>query len=125
MNKTDIMTSPAMPQCARMVQALRRLNDLHPEMTIRQAIALLKVAAYPGIKQREIREDLGRQGRPAAESVVSRVLAVLSDVGVGGMEGLGLVEMTPSREDRREKLLTLSSKGVRVIGDILRDLDRA
>jgi DNA-binding MarR family transcriptional regulator len=124
MSKADIIATPAMPECARIVRALRRLNDLHPEMTLRQAIALLKVAAYPGIKQREMRVDLGVQGRPAADSVVSRVLAVLSDVGVGGLDGLGLVDMVPSREDRREKLLTLSDKGVVVVGDIMWDLGR-
>jgi DNA-binding MarR family transcriptional regulator len=118
MNKADIVTTPAIPECARVAQALKRLNDIHPEMTVRQAIALMKVAAYPGIKQRELRQDIGRDGKPAADSVASRVLAVLSDVGIGGLEGLGLVDMTPSREDRREKLLTLSDKGLRIIGGL-------
>jgi DNA-binding MarR family transcriptional regulator len=110
------------PDCARIARVLERLKDVHPEMSVRQALALLWIAAHPGVKQHELRGLLSPGGRPAADGMISRVLAILSEVGAGGITGLALVDMTLNRNDRREKLLTLSPKGRRLIEGCLRDL---
>jgi DNA-binding MarR family transcriptional regulator len=102
-----------------LIKVLARLRDRHADMTLQQAMFLFYVAQRPGITQREVYEALG-----SSDSVASRTLAILSDVGLRNVAGLELVEMKVNPQDRRERFLSLSPKGKRLMDDILSDLAR-
>jgi DNA-binding MarR family transcriptional regulator len=73
----------------------------------------------PGVTAHQLFEALG-----TSDSVVSRNLALLSDVGVRNGLPLGLVEMKVNPADRREKLLTLTSAGRKLMNQVLTDFAR-
>jgi DNA-binding MarR family transcriptional regulator len=100
-----------------MVKALAHLRRCHSDMTVQQAMILLHIAENPGVTQRALYEALD-----ANDSVAARTLAVLSNIGMRGVRGLNLVELTINPEDRRERLLTLTPGGRRVIDEIVSDL---
>ena len=93
----------------RMVRALAHLRQCHSDMTVQQAMILLHIAANPGVTQRALYEALD-----ANDSVASRTLAVLSNIGMRDVRGLNLVELTINPEDRRERLLTLTPAGTAI-----------
>lgn len=101
----------------RMVKALSRLRDRHPDMSINQAMILFYIAAHPGVSQREVYGTLGMHN-----SAASRALAILSDLGSRDTQPLGLISIQVKPEDRRERLLALSPKGIRLMDDIAADL---
>jgi DNA-binding MarR family transcriptional regulator len=94
-----------------LVKALAKLRERHDNMTVLQAMCLFHIAENPGITQRKLYEALG-----TSDSVASRTLALLSDAGENSLE---LVEMTPNPKDRREKFLTLSGTGQKLIAELL------
>lgn len=100
-----------------LVKALSRLRDLYSDMTILQAMCFLIVAGRPGIAQRELYRELG-----TTDSAASRVVALLSDVGSRSGVGLDLIETRIDPEDRRNRILTLTRRGERLIEDIARDI---
>lgn len=101
----------------RLMNAISRLEEQHTEMTLRQFHHLLYVAENPGTTVRETCRALG-----TSSSVASRNLALLTDVGSPGQKGLAYVEMRNDPDDRRVRRLHLTTKGVRVLQDIRRDL---
>ena len=103
-----------------LIKALGRLRDRHSDMTLQQAMSFFLVAEKPGITQRELYEALGTN-----DSVASRTVAILSDVGSRNTPGLDLVEMRINPEDRRERILRLTPKGRRLMDDIVNDLKTA
>lgn len=103
----------------RLMRVLGRLRDVHGDISANQAMALLFIAANPGVTLREVHERLGLVG-----SAASRVLAVLSDFGSRSVAGLGLVRVDVNPDDRRERLLSLTPKGHRLVEDMVRDMDR-
>jgi DNA-binding MarR family transcriptional regulator len=103
----------------RLVKVLQRLRDLHADMTVLQVQFLLWIAANPGENQRALLTALD-----VSDSVASRNLAILSEYGVRGTEGLALVEMRMNPTDRRAKLLYLTRKGRSLLEDIVSDLGR-
>lgn len=100
--------------------ALGRLRDLHPDMTIMQAQFLLSIAAQPGITQRELYDHI-----ESNDSVASRTIAILSDIGNRNTEPLHLIEVRLNPKDRREKNLHLTTKGARLVADLRKDVGRA
>jgi DNA-binding MarR family transcriptional regulator len=112
--------NPHVSVAGRMIQALRRLRDLHPDMTLLQCMFFLQVAANPGASQRSVYTALDTN-----DSNGSRTLAILSDIGGRASPPLDLVTMTVNPMDRRERLLDLSPKGRRLMDDITRDLGLA
>lgn len=82
-----------------------------------QAMVLIHVAAHPGVSQNELFEALDSN-----DSTVSRTLALLSDIGDRKSPGLDLVRMQVDTVDRRRRLVYLTPKGKRLIGDIVGDL---
>ena len=101
------------------MKALTRLREQHENMTVLQAMCLLFIAENPGATAHQIFEALG-----TSDSVVSRNLALLCDVGVRNSSPLGLVEMKINPADRREKLLTLTSAGRKLMNQGLTELAR-
>jgi DNA-binding MarR family transcriptional regulator len=93
------------------------MRDLHPDMTVMQVLTLALIAESPGILQRDLYRQLG-----ATDSAASRIVAILSDVGSRNTPGMGLVSMRVNPQDRRERLVELTSKGRRLWDDVSRDL---
>lgn len=103
----------------QLLGALTRLRDLHPDMTLLQSLFFLAVGNEPGITQRELYDRI-----ESNDSVASRTIAILSDIGNRNTEALGLVEMRVNPKDRRERQLYLTPKGRRLLEDIQRDVGR-
>lgn len=104
---------------ASLVRVLSRLRDQHPDATITQAICLFLIAGSPGIAQRDLYRLMG-----TTDSAASRIVAMLSDIGSRNTPGMDLVSMAVNPEDRRERHLTLTAKGRRLMDDITTDLKR-
>jgi DNA-binding MarR family transcriptional regulator len=104
---------------ARLLRVLTCLNDLHIDMTVRQAMCLLMVAAKPGITLQELYETLKFR-----HSLASRQVALLAHVGNKyGQSGLGLIRIEEGYPDRRQRVLHLTPKGEKIMQDIARDLN--
>lgn len=93
-------------------------REVDKDILLSSASVFLWVALHEGSTQREMRDDLG-----LASSTSSRNLAALSKVHRLGKPGLGLVEWVESPEDRRAKLLFLTTKGKALVGQLLAALD--
>src|SRR5262245_12452258 len=116
----SMTTHPAYPDGARLTKALGRLKERHRDITALQVMAFTYIAANPGISARELMGPLGTQ----TESTISRAIATLSDVGTKEIpEGLGLIVLERSTEDRRRYVLRLSKKGHALMTTIVKDLD--
>jgi DNA-binding MarR family transcriptional regulator len=102
---------------SRVCKVLGRLRDRHPDMTVLQAQCFFTVAARPGISQRQLMNEMDSN-----DSTISRILALLSDLGDRKSAGLDLIEMKVNPMDRRERLMFLSPKGKRFIADVASDL---
>lgn len=101
----------------RLRAALTRFRDVHPEVTALQIEFFLAIVAQPGITQRALYSLLGTN-----DSVSSRTLAILSEFGSRGTQGLELVRLETNPEDRREKLCFVTKKGERLMADVERSL---
>lgn len=99
-----------------LLKVMQRLKHQHPDMTVYQAQFFIMVAANPGINQKDLYTSLGSN-----DSVASRTLALLSDVGSRSVPGLNLVSAKINPLDRRERLLNLTPKGETLWADIRRD----
>ena len=110
-------SNPFRTGASRLLTVLKRLRDVHPDMTLLQASYLLHVAANPGVTQRATYEALDSN-----DSIGSRTLAMLSDIGGRNVPALDLIAMTINPMDRRERLLDLTPKGRRLMADLMRDL---
>lgn len=113
------MTTHETPNAStkNLLKVFRRLRDRHAEMTMLQAMCLLHVAHNEGIAQTDLYDALDSN-----DSTVSRTLALLSDLGVRQYAGLDLVAMRVDKADRRRRLIYLTPKGRRLIGEIEADL---
>jgi DNA-binding MarR family transcriptional regulator len=100
----------------RLVKILGRFRDLHAEVSVSQVMIFLYIAAHKEVMQHEIWKDFGFDN-----SIVSRSIASLTDVGVKGREGLKIVKSEVGK-DRRERVLSLTAKGKNLKDDVLRDL---
>lgn len=98
----------------RQVRVFSRLRDLHPDFSLNYAIILFTIAARPGITQRQLYTGLALN-----DSSASRALAVLSDDGDRTAPGMSLVRIDILPNDRRERVLSLTPKGERLIQDCM------
>lgn len=103
---------------AKLYRAAVRLRDLHPDMTLSQIQLLAVVADNPGIIQAEVFQRLGQ-----TDSAVSRNIALLSDIGSRHRDGLELIDIRVNPQDRRERFLSLTRKGERLMVDLSMDLN--
>jgi DNA-binding MarR family transcriptional regulator len=98
--------------------ALGRLRDRHADMTLLQAQCLFHVASNPGVTQVALCRALD-----ASDGTTSRTIAILSDIGGrNGSPGLDLVKLDNNPHDRREKYLSLTPRGKRLMDDLITDL---
>lgn len=102
----------------KMVRVFARLRDIYPRMTVSQAVCLLYVAANPDCSPRDLAGAVELD-----DGVVSRTLAILSDVGFRDAGPLNLVEIAISRTDRRGRDLRLTEKGRVLMKQLARELN--
>jgi DNA-binding MarR family transcriptional regulator len=100
-----------------LLKAFGRLKDVYPDMTLLQAMFLFYIAQNPDTSLRRIYRSLD-----TSDGSGSRLLALLSDVGLRDAPGLELVTVRVPPEDRRARLVQLSPKGRRLMSDIAGDL---
>lgn len=96
---------------------LSELRKIDADMPVNQTVCLAWVALNEGRTQVELRRDLDM-----ASSTSSRSLAALSKVHRLGKPGLDLIEWAENPEDRRAKLLFLSTKGRALVERMLATL---
>lgn len=106
--------NPYATLAGRYLRALRRLYEIHPDMTLLQAQFLFFVAQNPGCSQRQAHDALETTNSNAA-----RTLAILSEYGGRTVGALNLVKMEVNPNDRRERLLFLTPRGTRLMDDLL------
>jgi DNA-binding MarR family transcriptional regulator len=107
--------------CLRgLTEVLERLNETHPDMTVRAAKVLLQVAAEEGLTQSEIIHKHGY-----TKTTVNRIIYLLTDKGTrGDGTGLRLVEKQGDGDDDRKKPLWLTPRGRRLVQDMIATLKR-
>jgi DNA-binding MarR family transcriptional regulator len=94
----------------RLLLIIEELRKHDPELPANQAAALLVIARQEGITQLRVSTLIG-----ASKSQSQRIFDKLSDKGVNGRPGLGLIEVRVGNFDARERLAYLSPKGRRVV----------
>jgi DNA-binding MarR family transcriptional regulator len=111
---TATLTDSTSLEFERQLAALAYLHRLDPDMNVLAVRVLLTISAQPGLTVGEIAEKL-----EAFSSTVSRVVARLGKRGgQGNNAGLHLIEMEEKAEDARQKMITLTPKGRKVMDRI-------
>lgn len=88
---------------SKLIVVLDKFRDINQDVTANQIIAFLTIAVRSGITQRELIEATA-----LGDGTVSRIMAVLSDRGVQGREGLGLIKIGTTDGDYRVRTQRLS-----------------
>lgn len=109
--------TPRTRQTAALYRVFARFLDHYPDMTILQAMHFLFIAENPGITQHDLIVGMG-----VTDSTGSRTALLLGSEGTRGKPGLNLIVIKPDPLDRRQRLLSLSDKGRRLLADIGDDL---
>lgn len=94
----------------RLIECVKEVRRVSPEMPVQTLHTLLAVAMEPGISMSDLmaRTKLG-------QSSCSRNVALLSENHRLGKPGLNLVVAFEDPKERRRKLVDLTSKGVEVV----------
>ena len=90
----------------KLAAVLSEFQRLDPEITVNRLLLYVHTASKPGIRQMELEGITG-----LAQSSCSRAIATLSKFQGFNQAGLDLVEAVPNPQDRRHKLVALTSKG--------------
>ena len=98
------------PSLYRAISFLEGLREIEPEITAHTALVLLHVASKPGYFQRDLIKAV-----PLSQSAVGRQVDKLCD-----REGLGLITAREDYDDRRARILSLTSYGDDVVKGLLR-----
>lgn len=107
-------------QFRRIMSMLSRFREQDSEMPVQQMLVFCWIALNEGGLQRDMCDALA-----IPVSTASRNVAALSEVHRLGKPGLGLVTWTESKQDRRAKLLGLTSTGKMFARSLLSAVDRA
>lgn len=99
-----------MQPITKVLLLLEELRKLDPEMPAQQAVALMVIAREEGMTQIKVADLVG-----ASKSSVQRIFDKLSDKGINGRPGMGLIEVRAGLADARERLAYLTPKGRRVV----------
>ena len=92
---------------------IAKARVLDVDMTVLTLLVLLAVAEDDGLLVADIIERT-----QSNKSSVSRILAILSDIGRRDKEGLGLVNAVEDRANRRYKRVYLTDKGKQTINQM-------
>jgi DNA-binding MarR family transcriptional regulator len=116
------MVENAAQSLDRLNAALAKARVHDPDMGVHDLMALLLVAKRDGrdpITQAELGEALA-----LSAATKSRVVSRLTPEGTLGKPGLGLIRQEICESNRRERELTLTLKGRRLVADIEAALTR-
>jgi DNA-binding MarR family transcriptional regulator len=94
----------------RIMRILHELMRIDPEMPLHHAALFLTIARDEGMNLTELAQLTGK-GR----SVVGRTCLKLCDVTEDGHVGLGLIRISKSLRDQRERHVSLTMKGREVL----------
>ncbi|MDE9449273.1 winged helix-turn-helix transcriptional regulator [Aliiroseovarius sp. Z3] len=112
--KTSTMTEPTRKKAKLIYQIMSTLRVLDADMNMNQVVCLCWIALNEGRTQVELRQELGM-----ASSTSSRSLAALSKMHRLGKPGLDLIEWVENPDDRRAKLLFLTTRGRHLMGELV------
>lgn len=98
-----------------MIDLLQEFRKLHTDATLNQVISYLAIAREENITQSEVLTllDMKTSGQ-------SRIISLLSAHGDRGVSGWNVIRQDENPMDRRQKLLSLTSKG-RLVLNTVRD----
>lgn len=102
------------PAASGLAEALARVRDLYPDMTVAQLEMFLRFAATPGASQTEVRAAMGA----FSDSRASRTVAILGSAGDRKTQPLHLLEAAEDPRNRNYKRVFLTAKGRRLVEDI-------
>jgi DNA-binding MarR family transcriptional regulator len=112
-NERDILAAKDAIWIDRLVRVLEEFRKVNQDVTANQIVTFLHIAMCPGITQRELMKLTG-----LTDGTTSRLVAVLSDRGVRGRDGLDLVDIGFAEGDYRIRRQRLSARGRRVFDSI-------
>lgn len=101
-----------------LISVVEEIRKVHPEATANQILTFLQVARHPNVSQRELCKHVG-----LTDGTVSRIIAVLSDRGLGERAGANIISIDFAPGDFRTRAQNLTAKGHRLLSS-LRDLMR-
>lgn len=93
---------------------LEVLRGLDPEITSQKILILVTLFERGPLQQRDLVPVLGMDQTACSRNVLS-----LTQTGVRGAKGLGLVETFDGPADRRQKMVTLTARGQAVRQEFL------
>ena len=98
-----------MKQLAKVIEALELLTEIHYKFTINHAVCFLHIAAHRDeiIETRDLVEVLGM-----TQSSLNRNLRSMAKRSYIHEEGFGILEINTSPVDERQRVVTLSPKGL-------------
>lgn len=103
-----------------LILVVEEFRKLDPEIQAQTVMTFLMVAEKPGISMKTMQDSLG-----IARSTMSRNVAYLSShKTAAGKKGHGLLESREDPEDRKQKLVYLTSKGRAVMASLLNIMER-
>lgn len=105
----------------RALRVMEEFKKLDPEMPLQQIITLLEVALAKdeGINVSDLAVRVGN-----SQSSASRHVAILGDYGRGKTPALQVVKAVVNPMDRRYQVVKLTSKGQRVIDQMVEVLNK-
>lgn len=90
------------------------IKNVSQDMPVQQMVVLAAIAAKEGQTQTELMSSHG-----IARTTMSRTVAILSNIGYNGKEGLGLVYFADDPTDRRTVRLHLTAKGRMFVSSLI------
>jgi DNA-binding MarR family transcriptional regulator len=97
----------------RLLCAIDEFRKINQDITANQMAVFLTVAMKPGSTQRELSEVTG-----LADGTISRIIAILSDRGLGGKAGAGVLSIDPVPGDYRVRAQNLTLMGRLVVNSL-------
>jgi DNA-binding MarR family transcriptional regulator len=97
-------------EIATVIRVLEEFRRYDPDMPIQYALSFLTIAQHEGLSMGDLAQRLG-----IAQSSASRNIAALSRWHSFGKDGHDLVEALEDPRERRRKIVSLTSRGHRLI----------
>jgi DNA-binding MarR family transcriptional regulator len=94
----------------RLIRVLEEFRQVHQDITANQIVTFLHVALRPDVTQRELAEATGLN-----DGTISRIVAILSDRGLGERKGADVITIAFKPGDYRMRVQNLSSSGARLL----------
>ena len=101
-----------------LIDVMEELRTVNPDMTVLTALAFMRAAKTPGIPMSKLQEQMD-----VAQSTVSRNIATLSKWAAYQKEGANLVASEEDPRDRRQRIVSLTPKGEKLVEKMVKTLD--